>query len=146
VETRTVKTSTILISERGQTQLFRSRAELPEQLRSRLDASLSSATAATVLIADQKGRDEIMKLLRLTRAVRAHLQFAYLQPAQSAGRRGSAAANAAGIAKRLAAGHGRLARQPLGESLCRLLAPRYRRGAILRALGFSTLDSRLSIS
>jgi hypothetical protein len=64
LETRTVKTSTILISERGQTQLFRSRAELPEQLRSRLDASLSSATAATVLIADQKGRDEIMKLLR----------------------------------------------------------------------------------
>lgn len=64
METRTVRTSTILISSGGQTRLFRSRSDVPVELREKLDESLASSTAATVLIADQKGRDEIMKLLR----------------------------------------------------------------------------------
>jgi hypothetical protein len=64
LETKTLRTSTILIASEGRTRIFRSRSEMPFELRQKLQRSLNSGTAATILIADQRGRDEILKLLR----------------------------------------------------------------------------------
>lgn len=64
METKTLRTSTILIASEGQTRIYRSRAEMPLSLRQKLQRSLNSGAAATVIIADQRGRDEILKLLR----------------------------------------------------------------------------------
>ncbi len=64
METKTLRTSTILIATEGRTRIYRSRAEMPPELRQKLQKALNSGTAGTVLIADQRGRDEILKLLR----------------------------------------------------------------------------------
>lgn len=64
METKTLRTSTILIAADGKTQVYRSRSEMPAAMRQRLQKSLHSSCAATILIADQRGRDEIMKVLR----------------------------------------------------------------------------------
>lgn len=60
----TVKTSTIFISVGGKTKVFRSVDEVPPKLRKRLEDSTSGLNAATILIADRKGREEIVKALR----------------------------------------------------------------------------------
>ena len=60
----TFKTSTILVSDRHGLRVYPSRAEMPPHLRTRLDQSLNGGMAATVLIADPRGRDEILKTLR----------------------------------------------------------------------------------
>lgn len=60
----TIKTSTILVSDRHGLRVFPSRAQMPPQLRARLDQALNGGMAATVLIADPRGRDEILKTLR----------------------------------------------------------------------------------
>jgi hypothetical protein len=59
----TVKTSTIFIAKRGQTQVFRSVAEIPAKLRKELEESTNSFNSATILIADRRGREEIVKAL-----------------------------------------------------------------------------------
>jgi hypothetical protein len=59
----TVKTSTIFIARRGQTQVFRSVGEIPAELRKELEESTNSFNSATILIADRRGREEIMKAL-----------------------------------------------------------------------------------
>lgn len=60
----TIKTSTILVSDDRGLRVFPSRAEMPPRLRERLDHSLTGGMAATVLIADPRGREEILKSLR----------------------------------------------------------------------------------
>ena len=60
----TFKTSTIFVSDRHGLRVYPSRAEMPPHLRTRLDQSLNGGMAATVLIADPRGRDEILKTLR----------------------------------------------------------------------------------
>jgi hypothetical protein len=64
VETKTLQTSTILIATGGRTRLFRSKAELPAEMRSKLKKAMHAPGAGTILIADQRGRKEILKLLR----------------------------------------------------------------------------------
>lgn len=64
MEIKTFRTSTILIASEGRTRLYKSRAEVPPKLRQELQRTLNSSTAATILIADQRGRNEILKLLR----------------------------------------------------------------------------------
>ena len=64
MEIQTFRTSTILISTGDKTQLYKSRSEMTPELRRDLQRTLNSSMAATILIADQKGRDEILKLLR----------------------------------------------------------------------------------
>ncbi len=60
----TLKTSTIFISVGGKTKMFRSVEEVPPGLRRKLQESTSGINAATILIADRKGREEIVKALQ----------------------------------------------------------------------------------
>ena len=59
----TVKTSTIFIAKSGPTQVYRSVAEIPDRLRKELEESTNSFNSATILIADRRGREEIVKAL-----------------------------------------------------------------------------------
>jgi len=59
----TVKTSTIFVSEGKRTQVFRSLDEMPVDMRRRLEKTTSGMHAATILIADRRGRDEIARAM-----------------------------------------------------------------------------------
>src|SRR5215471_13344402 len=59
----TVKTSTIFIAKGGKTQVYRSVNEVPPRLRKELEASTNSFNSATILIADRRGREEILRAL-----------------------------------------------------------------------------------
>jgi hypothetical protein len=59
----TVKTSTIFISKGGKTQVYRSVNEVPPRLRKQLEESTNSFNSATILIADRRGREEIVRAL-----------------------------------------------------------------------------------
>lgn len=61
---KTIKTSTILVSDAEGFRVYPSREDMPQQVRERLDKSITGGMAATVLIADPRGRDEILKALR----------------------------------------------------------------------------------
>ena len=58
------QTSTVLISEGGSDQVFRSVDEVPGPLRTRLLKSTNGANSATILIADRRGRKEIARAMR----------------------------------------------------------------------------------
>jgi hypothetical protein len=60
----TVKTSTIFISVGEKTKIFRSVDDVPPKLRRKLQETTTGLNAATILIADKKGREEIVKALR----------------------------------------------------------------------------------
>jgi hypothetical protein len=59
----TVKTSTIFIAKGGKTQVYRSVSEVPSRLRKELEESTNSFNSATILIADRRGREEILRAL-----------------------------------------------------------------------------------
>src|ERR1700720_2622980 len=59
----TVKTSTIFIAKGGKTQVYRSVSEVPPRLRKQLEDSTNSFNSATILIADRRGRQEILRAL-----------------------------------------------------------------------------------
>jgi hypothetical protein len=59
----TVKTSTIFIAKGGKTQVYRSVSEVPPRLRKELEESTNSFNSATILIADRRGREEIVRAL-----------------------------------------------------------------------------------
>lgn len=58
------QSSTVLISAGGTEQVYRSMDEVPDRLRNRLLKSTNSPNAATILIADRRGRQEIVKAMR----------------------------------------------------------------------------------
>ena len=58
------QTSTVLISERGRDRVYRSVKDVPARLRARLQSSTSGSNAATIMIADRRGRQEITKAMR----------------------------------------------------------------------------------
>lgn len=60
----TVKTSTIFISVGAKTKVYRSVDDVPPKLRRKLQESTTGLNAATILIADRNGREEIVKALR----------------------------------------------------------------------------------
>ena len=64
MERLTVKTSTILVSIGDATLVYRSLHDVPPPLRRKLEQSTTGINAATILIADQKGREEIVRAIR----------------------------------------------------------------------------------
>ena len=59
----TVKTSTIFIAKGGRTQVYRSVSDVPKRLRDELEQSTNGFNSATILIADRRGREEIVRVL-----------------------------------------------------------------------------------
>lgn len=59
----TLKTSTIFIAKSGRTHVFHSLNDVPPQLRKKLDESTNGFNSATILIADRRGRQEIIRAL-----------------------------------------------------------------------------------
>jgi hypothetical protein len=57
------QTSTVLISSGGADLVYRSVDEVPARLRTKLLKSTNGANAATILIADRRGRKEIAKAM-----------------------------------------------------------------------------------
>jgi hypothetical protein len=60
----THKTSTILVSTGGKLRSFRTLEEVPDEMRQRLIQSTSGPYSATLLIADEAGRQEVLRSLR----------------------------------------------------------------------------------
>ncbi len=67
MERLTTKCSTILIAVGDQTQVYHSIEDIPGELRERLLASTRGDSAATILIADRGGREEILRTIRRSR-------------------------------------------------------------------------------
>jgi len=63
MEPVTSKSTTILIGEGEDLQSFRSLEELPGAVRTRLQHALRGTHAATILIADEGGRKQILRAL-----------------------------------------------------------------------------------
>lgn len=59
-----VKTSTILISSGGTDAVFRSVEDVPDPLKMQLLRSTNGINAATIVIADKRGRKEIARAIR----------------------------------------------------------------------------------
>lgn len=85
MERITHKTSTVLIATGSKTQVFRSVSDVPPALRKKLVAATSGPTSATILIADENGRKEIMRSLD---GDGSGLESRILQNALAARRRG----------------------------------------------------------
>jgi hypothetical protein len=78
----TVKTSTIFIAKGGRTRVYRSVSEIPQRLRQELEESTNGFNSATILIADRRGRKEILRALQgLPSALRTRLA-ATMAPAE----------------------------------------------------------------
>jgi hypothetical protein len=60
----TAKSSTIFISADGETKVYRSVEDVPEPLRKRLVESTHGVNAASILIADKRGREELVRALQ----------------------------------------------------------------------------------
>jgi hypothetical protein len=59
----TVKTSTIFIAKGGKTRVYHSVNDVPPLLRKQLEDSTNSFNSRTILIADRRGREEILRAL-----------------------------------------------------------------------------------
>ena len=57
----TVKTSAILIADGRRTAVYRTVEEIPPELRRKLAESTAGSNAATVLIADRRGAQELLR-------------------------------------------------------------------------------------
>jgi len=61
---QTFQTSTVLISVDGEDMVFRSVDEAPASVRERLERSIHGSNSATFVIADRRGRRELLRTLR----------------------------------------------------------------------------------
>jgi hypothetical protein len=64
MEPLTTRCSTILIATGDSLKVYQSLEEVPARLRERLVATTRGGNCATILIADQKGREEIRKAVQ----------------------------------------------------------------------------------
>jgi len=77
----TVKTSTIFIAKKGRTRVYHSVSEIPQRLRKELEESTNGFNSATILIADRRGRKEILRALQgLPSALRTRLAASMAPP------------------------------------------------------------------
>jgi hypothetical protein len=60
----TLKTSAIFVAVGRHTHVYRSVTEVPPSLRRRLEQSTSGANSATILIADRKGKEELVRAIQ----------------------------------------------------------------------------------
>jgi hypothetical protein len=60
----TTKTSTIFIATASETHVYHSVGEVPAPLRRRLEETTTGANSATILIADKRGRAELVRALQ----------------------------------------------------------------------------------
>ena len=60
----TLKSSTIFISVGNRTEVYRSVDDVPPPLRKQLEQSTNGIHSATILIADRKGKEEIVRAIR----------------------------------------------------------------------------------
>jgi len=63
-----MKTSAILVASGGSRSVYASLREVPEPLRTQVIQSTSGRNAGTILIADQRGKEEIERASRAERA------------------------------------------------------------------------------
>ena len=70
----TLKSSTIFISIGEKTEVYRSVEDVPPSLRKKLEQSTNGINSATILIADRRGKEEIVRAIRgLPSSLRARL-------------------------------------------------------------------------
>ena len=60
----TTRSSTIFVGTSTTTQVYHSLSELPPQLRRKLQESTQGVNSATILIADKRGREELIRALQ----------------------------------------------------------------------------------
>jgi hypothetical protein len=58
------RSSTIFIATSNATHVYRSMADVPPPLRRKLQSSTTGMNSATILIADKRGREELVRALR----------------------------------------------------------------------------------
>lgn len=87
----TLKSSTIFISVGPKTEVYRSVDDVPPSLRKKLEQSTNGINSATILIADRRGKEEIVRAIRglpsslrsrLTTSLRKEAQRESLKPDQ----------------------------------------------------------------
>jgi hypothetical protein len=61
----TVKTSAIFVATRDRTEVYWTLAEIPAALRGKLDKLTADANATTLLIADRRGAQELLRSRRI---------------------------------------------------------------------------------
>src|SRR5262245_20965447 len=64
METPTLKTSTIFVAAGAHLQVYRSVDDMPASLRQKLDRITNSSNSATILIADRKGKEELVRAIQ----------------------------------------------------------------------------------
>ncbi len=89
----TLKSSTIFISVGNKTEVYRSVDDVPPRLRKKLEQSTNGINSATILIADRKGKEEIVRAIRgLPSSLRSHLTSSLRNEARREARPGRWAA------------------------------------------------------
>lgn len=84
----TAKSSTIFIASGDTTRVYHSMSDVPRALRRKLEQSTSGTHSATILIADRRGRQELVRALQTQAMARAAaLKAATPVPTRSAKRR-----------------------------------------------------------
>jgi hypothetical protein len=64
METVTLKTSTIFVAVGQRTNVYRSLDDMPESLRRKVVQTTSGSNSATILIADRRGKDELVRAIQ----------------------------------------------------------------------------------
>jgi hypothetical protein len=78
----TLKSSTIFISVGNKTEVYRSVNDVPPPLRKQLEQSTNGIHSATILIADRKGKEEIVRAIRgLPSSLRSRLGASFRKDA-----------------------------------------------------------------
>ena len=60
----TFKTSTVFVAEGNSTVVYRSLEDVPEDVRQRIEAHTSDGNGLSLVFADRKGREEILRSFR----------------------------------------------------------------------------------